>query len=152
MFKVEATILVDRPASEVWEYIADLDNLKAFDPGVVEVQWQRPLTLGAVFVITIALRGLHLVGDARVTDLEPGRRIGWDSRPRLPRRVTGGGRSHLLGVYVTDPDNGGRTRLTRVFSGEGHGALRLAEPFIGRLARAKRFDEISNLKRILDRP
>ena len=150
MFKVVATTMVNRPHGDVWNYIADLNTLGEWDPGVSEVTWRPPLSLGSAFTITLGSGGLRLVGDARVTACEPGRRIGWDSRPRLPGWVTGGGRSHLEGTYVTDPADDGQTRLTRHFEGEGHGVLRIAEPLIALLARRKRSDEISNIKRLLE--
>jgi carbon monoxide dehydrogenase subunit G len=150
MFKVSATTLVDRPPDQVWAYVADLDTLGDWDPGVVEVNWRPPLSLDAAFTITLGIGPWRLVGDARITAFAPSRKIGWDSKPRLPGWVTGGGRSHLLGTYLTDPADGGQTRLTRLFEGEGHGAFRIAEPLIGWLARRKRADEISNVKRILE--
>jgi hypothetical protein len=150
MFKVVATTMVKRWHDDVWNYIADLNTLGEWDPGVSEVTWRPPLSLGSAFTITLGSGGLRLVGDARVTACEPGRRIGWDSRPRLPGWVTGGGRSHLEGTYVTDPADDGQTRLTRHFEGEGHGVLRIAEPLIALLARRKRSDEISNIKRLLE--
>lgn len=150
MFRVSATTLVNRPHHEVWAYIADLNTMREWDPGVVEVDWRPPLSLDAAFTITLGIGRRRLVGDARVTAFEPSLKIGWDSKPRLPGWITGGGTSHLLGTYLTDPAEDGQTRLTRLFEGEGHGALRIVEPLIGWLARRKRADEISNVKRILE--
>ena len=149
MFRVSATTVVYRSHHEVWAYIADLDTLREWDPGVAEVGWRPPLSVGSTFTITLGIGDLRLVGDARITAFEPSRKVGWDSTPRLPRWVTGGGKSHLLGTYLIDAADG-ETKLTRQFSGEGHGALRMAEPLIAWLARRKRADEIANIKRILE--
>jgi hypothetical protein len=55
----------------------------------------------------------------------------------------------MLATYVTEAADG-ETRLTRQFSGEGHGAFRIAEPLIAWLARRTRAEEITNIKRILE--
>ncbi|MGH2489205.1 MAG: SRPBCC family protein [Candidatus Limnocylindria bacterium] len=34
MFRIESHTVVDRPPDQVWAFIADLDNLKRWDPDV----------------------------------------------------------------------------------------------------------------------
>ena len=43
MFKVVATTMVKRWHDDVWNYIADLNTLGEWDPGVSEVTWRPPL-------------------------------------------------------------------------------------------------------------
>ena len=151
MYAFQASVDVDRSADDVWAYIADLSNLKQWDPDVLDVRWQPPAALGQSFVIVVDLGGGRpLVGDARIASLEPGRRIGWEARPRAPGWITGRGRSRLIATYSTEPSGADRTRLARRLELEGHGVLRIVTPALAFLARRERYAEIDNLKRILE--
>ncbi len=153
MYAVQASVNVERSADDVWAYMADLGNLKSWDPDVLDVQWQPPAALGQSFTIVVDLGGGRpLVGDARIASLEPGRRIGWEARPRAPGWITGRGRSRLIATYSTEPSGADRTRLTRRLELEGHGLLRVVTPALAFLARRERYAEIENLKRILEGP
>jgi hypothetical protein len=149
MIRVEASTIVERRAEAVWAYVSNLDNLKEWDPGVVDVSWQRPLEMGSSFTITANVAGSR-VGDGRISAFEPNRTFAWETRVRAPGWVTGGGRSWVRGTYTTEPIEGDRTRLTRLFEGEGLGLLRLVEPLIGWYGRREQMAEISNIKRVLE--
>jgi Polyketide cyclase / dehydrase and lipid transport len=104
MYRVEASTVVERSAEDIWAYIADLSMLKAWDHDVLEVRWTAPARLEQTFTIVVDLvGGRPLVGDAGIVTCEPGRRIGWEARPQAPGWVTGGGRSFLIGTYITEP-------------------------------------------------
>ena len=151
MYRIEASTVVERPAQDVWAYLADLNQLKSWDPDVLDVRWTPPARLDQTFTIVVDLiSGRPLVGDARIVACEPGRRIGWEARPQAPGWVTGGGRSHLTATYTTEPMSDDRTRLTRRLELEPRGMLALVGPAMAFLARRERHAEISNLKRILE--
>jgi hypothetical protein len=151
MYRIEASTVVERSAEDIWAYIADLSMLKAWDHDVLEVRWTAPARLEQTFTIVVDLvGGRPLVGDAGIVTCEPGRRTGWEARPQAPGWVTGGGRSFLIGTYITEPISSGRTRLTRRLELEPHGLLALLGLAIAFLARRERHAEISNLKRILE--
>jgi carbon monoxide dehydrogenase subunit G len=147
--RVEGSTVISRPAEEIWTYLSDLDNLKSWDPGTSEVIWQSPIGLGTRFQIAVGTK-VRIRGDAVISEFEPGRLIGIESRPRAPGWVTGGGRSWVRATYSVDPTEPGATRLTRVFEAEVHGVLRLLGPFIGPMAKRERYAEIENVKRILE--
>ena len=151
MYRIEASTVVERPAQDVWAYLADLNQLKSWDPDVLDVRWTPPARLDQTFTIVVDLiSGRPLVGGARIVACEPGRRIGWEARPQAPGWVTGGGRSHLTATYTTEPMSDDRTRLTRRLELEPRGMLALVGPAMAFLARRERHAEISNLKRILE--
>jgi hypothetical protein len=151
MYVVQASVDVDRSADDVWAYMADLRNLKGWDPDVLDVQWQPPAALGQPFTIVVDLGGGRpLVGDARIASLEPGRRIGWEARPQAPGWITGDGKSRLIATYSAEPRGVDRARLTRRLELEGHGLLRILTPALAFLARRQRYAEVENLKRILE--
>ena len=151
MYVIQASVDVDRTADDVWAYMADLRNLRGWDPDVLDVQWQPPAALGQSFTIVVDLGGGRpLVGDARIASFEPGRRIGWEARPQAPGWITGGGKSRLIATYSTEPSGTDRARLTRRLELEGHGLLAILTPALVFLARRERYAEIENLKRILE--
>ena len=151
MYAFQASVHVERSTDDVWAYLADLRNLKLWDPDVLDVQWQPPAALGQTFTIVVDLGGGRpLVGDARIASLEPGRCIGWEARPRAPGWITGGGRSRLVATYRTEPSGADGTRLSRRLELEGHGLLGIVTPALAFLARRERYAEIENLKRILE--
>jgi hypothetical protein len=151
MYTIEASTVVDRPADETFAYLADLNNLKQWDPDVLDVEWKAPAALDEQFTIVVDLgRGRRLVGDAKIVSFDPGRRIGWEARPRAPGWITGGGRSYLVATYSSQPLEGGRTKLIRRLDLEPHGLLRIIGAAMAFLARRERHAEIWNLKRILE--
>ena len=90
MYRIEASTVVERPAQDVWAYLADLNQLKSWDPDVLDVRWTPPARLDQTFTIVVDLiSGRPLVGDARIVACEPGRRIwvgGASSGARLGHR------------------------------------------------------------------
>lgn len=151
MYRIEESTVVERSAEDIWDYIADLSSMKAWDPDVLEIRWTPPARLHQTFTIVVDLvAGRPLVGDARIVICEPGRRIGWEARPQAPGWVTGHGRSFLIATYSTHPISGDRTRLTRRLELEPRGLLAVVGPAMAFLARRERSAEISNLKRILE--
>jgi uncharacterized membrane protein len=149
VLQAEVSIDVNRPATDVWAYIADLDNLLAWDEGTVSVDWRPPLRLGATFTIVIRV-GVLLVGDARVFAYQPAEKVGWESRLRAPRWL--GGASAVNALFVTEALGEDRTRLHRRLRLEPHGLLRLATPLFALLLRQDRLvaEEIVNIKAILE--
>ena len=148
MIQVRASRVIDRPIVDVWAYLSNLDNMPSWDPGLVAVEWRRPLTVGSVVVLRdsspLFRMASRLVPLPRfvVSELEPGRRLGlWASPDR--------GKSWLHAVYSLDPDDG-RTRVTRDFSMHGAGAWKILELALRRRAVTEREGEVANLQRILE--
>lgn len=153
MIRVEASRIIDRAPEDVWAYVSNLDNMPAWDPGLVEVKWDPPLVLGAMVEMRDASRVLTLVSRLVrsptfvVSELEDGRRFGLRATPD-------GGKSWLEAVYSIEPIGPRQTRVTRVASLHGHGGWKLLELVLRRRAMREREAEVTNLKRVLeaDRP
>jgi uncharacterized protein YndB with AHSA1/START domain len=102
MIQVEASRIIERSIDAVWAYLSNLDNMPAWDPGLLEVKWRRPLALGSVVEMHDASPLLRLVSSFirapvfEVSEVENGRRIGL-------RVSADRGRSWLHAVYSLEP-------------------------------------------------
>lgn len=147
MIHVEASRQIERPIQEVWAYIANLDNMPTWDPGLVSVKWQPPLRPGLPIEMHDAsplLRVLdRIVGPFvfTVSDYEEGKSFG----VRVSR-----GRSSLEAIYSLEAVAADRTRVTRTFTIQGYGPWKLLERLLKRRAVREREAEVANLKRYLE--
>jgi uncharacterized protein YndB with AHSA1/START domain len=149
LIRVEASRVIERPIADVWAYLSNLDNMPAWDPGLIEVEWHPPLALGAAIemrdespIFRLASRLVRLPTFA-ISELEDGRRIGLRATPD-------GGKSWLEAVYSLERLGPRQTTLTRVATIHGAGVWRLLEVVMRRRARREREAEVANLKRILE--
>jgi Polyketide cyclase / dehydrase and lipid transport len=147
---IESNTLIQRRSEEVWGLISDLTTLKEWDPGVIEVRWQRPIGVGGTFTIIAEFLGRQREAPAVITEYEPDRRIGW----RIFQEGTWvtWGKTALDAVYSIEPVDGDKARLSRVLSATVQGLLgRALVPILARQARRDRFAEITSIKRIVER-
>jgi uncharacterized membrane protein len=81
MINLEASVIVNTPVERVWNFMSDLNTMPQWNPGVLEVKWQRPIGVGSIIVVTNQLFGRMTV-NVKITDWEPNRKIGMESRSR----------------------------------------------------------------------
>jgi hypothetical protein len=147
VIRVEASRVIERPIGDVWAYLSNLDNMPAWDTGLVRIAWQPPLRLGMEVEMHDAspiLRLLdRLVGPFvfKVSEYEEARRFGL----RVMR-----GKSRLEAVYSLDSVDAERTRITRVGTVQGEGVWKVLELMLRPRATREREVEVTNLKRILE--
>jgi Polyketide cyclase / dehydrase and lipid transport len=147
MLTVEASRVIERPIGEVWKYMSNLDNMPAWDPGLVEVKWRPPLRLGMDIEMHDASPLLRMLDQwlgpfvFRVSALEDEQRFGI----RLQR-----GTSSMEAVYSLQPIDAQHTRVTRVATADGKGAWKLLELAIRRRMLREQEFEVANPKRILE--
>jgi uncharacterized protein YndB with AHSA1/START domain len=146
VIRVEASRVIARPIEAGWGYIADLDNMPTWDPGLARVRWQAPLRQGARIELHDTSPVLRLVSRIvppvfTVTDYEGGRRFAFG----ISR-----GASSIETVYSLESTSPATTRVTRTFTFDGHGIWRLLELATQRRAIRHREAEVENLKRLLE--
>jgi hypothetical protein len=148
MFRIHASTTIARRTEEVWAYVSNLDTLREWDPGTIDVRWQPPLGLGDSIVVVADVLGPRAAG-ARITAYEPGRRIGWRYEPRGLVLTWAG---FWLDVrYGVGPAPNGGAILSRDVVCHGGGLLgTFGEPFLWWFAKRERRAEIDNVKRILE--
>ena len=116
----EAVVEVDRPAAEVFAYLADGRNDPQFSPRVLKIE-RTPDTataVGTVFRSTVKDAGMKTAREFRVTELEAPVKLRWAEVSKNSVTVREGG-------YDLESLADGRTRV-RIFNLlEGHGLGKL---------------------------
>ena len=138
--RVEASVIVDRPAEQVWKFMTDLSNTPKWDPGVLEA---KQTSAGPVGIGT-TIQSVHpkqRVLNSRVIEYEPNKKftLEFTSGPVKGTKVT----------YSLESIEG-RARLTRTFDLKFSGVFRLVGPFVARRAKREGGAEVGNVKRILE--
>jgi len=123
MTKVSKTVLVPRPADEVFAYLADFTNTAEWDPGVAEASQtsEGPVGFRSTFDLVTIFRVRRVPVSYEVTVYEP------------PSRVVLVGRNKSFtgtdDIGVT-PEGGG-TRVSWNAEFKMNGVARLLAPFLG---------------------
>lgn len=123
MARYEATLVTDRPAAEVFEYLADLENFPEWDPGVVSAEHvQGPSSgLGAVHDVVVSTpRGGSLTMTYHT--------VVYDH----PEKLTIEARTSRLASLdtITVVDNGDSTTLTYTAVLKLNGWMSVFDPFL----------------------
>ena len=142
--RVEESVEIDRPPEEVFEYVADPENLPEWSGIVLEVHKedpQRELREGERFTTVAKFLGRRFETPMEVTAHEPPR--------RHSDRSTGGPFEQEY-TFVLEETAGGGTRLTEVAEGEPGGFFRLVGPLLEMAGRRQFRADLGNLKDLLE--
>jgi carbon monoxide dehydrogenase subunit G len=129
MQRVERTARIPAPPSEVFAYLADLDNLAEWQSGIVSAERvdRGPMAVGSSARVTRELMGQRLAVPLTVTEYEPPARLGIGSE------VSGVRAAAMLDL--TEADGGTATELTFAMEIRGSGMTSFMEPMIAGAAR-----------------
>jgi uncharacterized protein YndB with AHSA1/START domain len=139
-FEIETHI--ERPAAEVFRYVADPATLATWQTNTVSVvqEGDGALGLGArLREVHRAPGGRQLESVVEVDEYEPGRVLGL--------RVVEGAPVHAR--FTFEPTGSG-TRLRMRGHGRLGGALRLAQPLLQRVLKRQFTQQLATLKRVLE--
>ena len=127
--RFEATVKIDRPIEEVFDFLADGENDPKFSPRVLEIRktTDGPAGVGTVYASTVKDAGMKTKREFELTEFERPTRIRWAERSKNLITAPEGG-------YDLAPDGEG-TRVTIHNVLEGHGAGKLLAPLALRAAR-----------------
>jgi len=143
MSRIEASVLVRRPLSEVFAFLASPGNHAAFVPGMLQFQQTSP---GAFGQVGARARGLRRV---------LGRRVGLpyeviEFQPGASLALEGSlGPLTFRDGYVLQTE-GEATRVQFWLEPSLRGLMRLAQPFVTLIGRAHATETLANLKRSLE--
>lgn len=142
MIEVHASVDIDRPAEEVFDYLADMANNPHWQRGMESCEWtsEPPLRLGSTYDQRARFLGREIVSSFEVTELDPGRRI---------RIVTTGGSMPIDVTRSVDPSGDG-ARVSAVVRGDASGIFRIAEPLMKLMVQASVRRDYRRLKEILE--
>ena len=141
MAKIEASIVVDRPAETVWKFVFDPSNAPKYDPDIISAKQTSdgPIAVGTTFEENRRREGKV---SFRTVECDPGRRLTWVVTS--PRVMEGSK------VNIILEDIGGKTKITNAMDLRLGGFYRLAGPFVARGIRKTMGAEADKIKRILE--
>jgi uncharacterized protein YndB with AHSA1/START domain len=135
------TITIDRPRPDVFEFVADLENIPKWNYAIVETKQTSPGPVG-IGTTYRQVRSVPATSEEtlRVTEFEPQRRL-----------AIYGGLGPLEGTLVYEFEEvGDATRLTNRADLKARGAMRLAAPIAAGRVRGAVAANLSTLKRLLE--
>ena len=140
MRRVEASTSIDALAEAVFAFVADLDNLTTWQPGVLSAQQTSPGSVGVGTTARVLreLMGQRVTVELEVTDYVPWRRLALAS--------AAGGLS-ITAAMDLEPD--GQATLARVATEIRSGSIFLAA-LEGMAARIAKDDMVAGLQRLKD--
>src|SRR5215472_15959155 len=142
MAHAENSLIINRPASDVYNFLLDGANNPRWRPGVLDIAHDdgTPAGLGAVYKQGMKGPGGRIDGDYKVTRLQPNQLIEFQVIAG-PARPTG--------PYTLEPAGAG-TKLTFVLDFQPKGLARLMDGMINKTMQSE-VGNLSNLKSVLER-
>jgi carbon monoxide dehydrogenase subunit G len=139
-----ATVLIDKPIEEVFDFLADGENDKKFSPRVLEIKKANAGApgKGAIYASTVKDAGMKSKREFELTEFERPTKIRWRELSKNAVVAPEGG-------YDLEPD-GTQTKLTFFNELEGRGFGKLIVGFALRSARKGADDFAASIKRAVE--
>lgn len=139
---ISATTVVNRPSTDVFDFVMDVPHDAQWRTGVVEAAFTSddPPGVGTTGFDRVEANGREMVAAWTVFDFVPGQRARW-TLDSGPIRGTGG--------YVCDPIPSG-TQFTLEAEVKPSGWYRLLGPIFGMIGRRQNRSDVQRLKEILE--
>jgi uncharacterized protein YndB with AHSA1/START domain len=142
MIKVDESVVIDRPAEDVFAYVSDGTNAPRWQRGLREVRrtTEGPIGVGTRHTVERDFMGRRLTLTNEFTRYEPNTLVAFDWKGTVPGQAS----------YIVEPVEMARTKLTSRVEMRPSGLLRLAEPVMAAgLARDVKANLVT-LKRLLE--
>ncbi len=142
MIRVETSVHVNRPADEVFGFIANFENNPRWQSGQVEARFTSdgPLRVGSTYDQVARFLGRQITSTFEVVEYEPGRMIKASS--------TAGSFPITFTRMVEAAGDG--AQVSAVIEGDASGFFKLAEPLLARMVQRSVEADYRNLKRLLE--
>jgi uncharacterized protein YndB with AHSA1/START domain len=142
MIRVEHSVTIDRPPSEVFTYMCDADKLPEWQSTALEARWETtgPIAVGSRAVEVRKFLGRRMESRMEVTAFEQDRELSF--------RVLDGPVQFQVIQKLEAVDGG--TRIDVVLEGEPGGFFKLAEPLVARAAKRQLEGDSATMKDILE--
>ena len=143
MVKGTASVHIDRPADEVFAYVAEAENNPRWHAHVLETRWldDGPMRVGRRARQVSRIIGLRYEIEAEIALWEPPRHVVWQT-------VTGGA---TVRTDCRIESEGGGCRLTMSAEGEfANGLLRVLSPLSVPALRRSSRNDLRRLARVMD--
>jgi carbon monoxide dehydrogenase subunit G len=116
---IEATVQVDRPIEQVFDFLLDGENDKKFSPRVLEIKKKTdgPIRAGTVYASTVKDLGLKTEREFELDVVDRPTRVRWRELSKAPVTVPEGG------YDLVAEGTGTKVTLFNELSGQGLGSL-----------------------------
>jgi uncharacterized membrane protein len=143
LVRVMGSVEIDRPASQVWAYVADYHNDTSWRAGVSQMRpsLTGPAQAGVTTHETLRLLGLSFRTDATIYRVEAGRLLEWRAHDR---------QKQLRGSRLVEPTGKRTCRFTEVVEVRLLGLLWPLGPLVAWLLRRQTRPDLRRLKQILE--
>ncbi|HEX9564647.1 MAG TPA: SRPBCC family protein, partial [Gemmatimonadaceae bacterium] len=123
MISLQNQIEIDRPVTDVFQFVAHVENAPKWQPAVIETSriTEGPMRVGTQYREVAKMMGRRVTTVCEITELVPDRRIAW--------KATSSGPFSYQTTYTFTPA-GSRTRLDIVGTFSLRGLWRLIEPVV----------------------
>ena len=137
-----ATILINRPAAEVFDYVMEVSHDAHWRTSVVEAAFtsEGPMRVGTTGFDRIETNGREMVQTWTTFEYQPGVLARWTLDSGLLRGSGG---------YICEKSGNG-TRFTLESHAKPAGWYQLLSPVFGRIARRQNLADVQKLKAILE--
>jgi hypothetical protein len=143
--RVVGSVEINRPADQVWPYVADYGNDTSWRAGVIQMHPSRPgpAQVGVTTHERLRLLGLIFRTDASIDRVEAGRLLEWHAHDR---------QKQLRGSRLVEPIDPGSCRFTEVLEVGLLGLLRPLAPLVAWLLHRRATADLRRLKHRLETP
>ena len=140
-----ASVEIDRPVEEVFDFLAAGVNDPKFSPRVLEIEQTTdgPPGVGTVFESTVKDAGMKSHREIKLTEFDRPTKLRWTEISKNAVTSSEGG-------YDLEPAGEGKTKLTFFNELEGHGFGKLIEGLALRSARKGEDDFVRSIKRAVE--
>lgn len=142
MITFEKSVVINRPADEVFEYVADGESFSQWATEIVESKKTSdgPLAVGTTYTHVAQMLGRRIENHYEVTEYEANRKISMKSTSGpVPAEFT---------MIVASVD--GSSKFTIRAEAEVAGFFKLAEPLVARTMKRQQDANLANLKDLLE--
>ena len=142
MIRVETSVHINRPAGEVFAFIANFENNPLWQSGQVEARFtsEGPLRVGSTYDQVAKFLGRQIVSTFEVLEYEPGRMV---------KASSTAGSFPITFTRMVEPAGGGAD-VSAVVEGDSSGFFKVAEPLMARMVQRSVDADYQNLKRIME--
>jgi uncharacterized membrane protein len=141
--RVVGSVEIDRPASQVWAYVADYGNDPSWRAAVTQMRPSvpGPAQVGVTTHERLRLLGMTFRTDASIDRVEAGRLLEWRAHDR---------QKQLQGSRMVEPSGPTGSRFTEVVEGGLLGLLRPLGPLVAWLLQRQTTADLRRLKHLLE--
>jgi uncharacterized membrane protein len=142
MIKVETSVVINRPVDEVFEFVANIENLPQWAGPVLEAKQtsEGPVGVGTTQTQVAQLLGRRVETSQEVTEYEPNK--------KLSTKSTSG--PIPIEVHYTFEPVAEDTRVKMEGNVDAGGFFKLAEPIVARMLKRQTEADSSTLKELLE--